>query len=136
VERVRAIYQSSPKKSTTRASLELQIPQPTVWKILGKRLKMTPYKLQLLLSLSDQDKLKGREMQERCEEDGFSERLIFSDESAFHSSRKVSKENVLIWRTENPRATVEHVRNSPNVNVFCAMSCKKVYGPFLSKKNL
>jgi hypothetical protein len=57
VERVRAIYQRSPKKSTTRESLRLQIPQPTVWKILRKRLKMTPYKLQLLQSLSDQDEI-------------------------------------------------------------------------------
>jgi hypothetical protein len=68
-------------------------------------------------------------MQERCEEDGFSERLIFSDESTFHSSRKVNKQNVLIWGTENPRATVEHVRDSPHVNVLFAMSCK-VYGLF------
>jgi DNA-dependent RNA polymerase auxiliary subunit epsilon len=134
VERVRGIYQRSSKKSTARASLGLQIPQRTVRKILRKLLKMNPYKLQFIQILSDQGKLTRRdfctEMQERCEEDDFSERLILSDESTFHISGKVNKQNVRIWGTENPRATVEHVRDSPKVNVFCAMSFKNVYGPF------
>jgi hypothetical protein len=69
-------------------------------------------------------------MQERCEEDGSSERLIFSDESTFHISGKVNKYDFRVWGTENPRARAEHVPNPPKVNVFCAMSCKKVYGPF------
>jgi hypothetical protein len=43
---------------------------------------------------------------------------------------KVSRHNVRIWGTENPHATVEHVRDSPNVNVFCAISSCKVHGSF------
>jgi hypothetical protein len=31
---------------------------------------------------------------------------------------------------ENPHATVEHVRASPKVNVFCAVASRKVYGQF------
>jgi transposase len=135
VERVRAVYQRSPKKSTTRASLELQVPQQTVWKILRKRLKMTPYKLQILQHLREDDKIKRldfcSEMLQRNEEDdNFCERIIFSDESTFHLSGKVNKQNVRIWGTEHPRETVEHVRDSPKVNVFCAISHSKVYGPF------
>jgi hypothetical protein len=87
----------------------------------------------------DQDKTTRRdyctEMQEGCEEDGSCERLIFSDESTFHISGKVNKQSIRIWGTENLRATVEHVRDSPKVNVFCAMFCKKVDGPFFSKIN-
>lgn len=30
----------------------------------------------------------------------------------------------------NPHVSLEHVRDSPKVNVFCAMSKKRVYGPF------
>jgi hypothetical protein len=75
--------------------------------------------------LSDREKTTLRdfctEMQECCEEDGFSELLIFRDESTFHISEKVNKQNVRIGGTENPRATVQHVRDSPNVNVFCAL---------------
>jgi len=43
---------------------------------------------------------------------------------------KVNRHNVRIWGTENPHATMEYVRDSPKVNLFCAVSSCKVYGPF------
>jgi hypothetical protein len=55
---------------------------------------------------------------------------VFSDEASFHLSGKVNRHNVRIWGTENPRATVQHIRDSLNVNVFCAISSRKVYGLF------
>ena len=45
-----------PRKSTTRASLELQMAQQTVWKILRKPLRMIPYKLLLVQNLICDDK--------------------------------------------------------------------------------
>ena len=36
-------------------------------------------------------------MQEKLEEDEFNERLVFSDESTFHTNGKVNKHNVCIW---------------------------------------
>lgn len=135
IDSVRDVFVRSPGKSTRSASLELQIPQPTVWKILRKRLKMTPYKLQLVQSLNDNDKVVRKnfcqEMQHCLEnDDTLFNRLIFSDECTFHISGKVNRHNVRVWGTENPRETVQHIRDSPKVNVFCALSCEKVYGPF------
>jgi hypothetical protein len=125
----------SPKKSTTRASLELQVPQKTLWNIFRKCSRMFPYRLQLLQNLSENDKILRHsfcmDMQQRSEKsDDFFDRLIFDDESILHISGTVNKHNVRIWGTETPRAVVEHVRDSPKVNVFfCAVS-RKVYGPF------
>jgi hypothetical protein len=65
-----------------------------------------------------------------------SERLVFNDESTFHISGKINKRNVRIWGSENPGATVEHVRGSPKINVFCALSSKKVYGPFFFQEKI
>jgi len=56
--------------------------------------------------------------------------LQFSDEATFHASGAVNRRNVRIWGSENPRAYVQHQRDSPKVNVFCAISIQKVYGPF------
>ena len=56
--------------------------------------------------------------------------VIFSDESTFHISGKVNAHNCRIWGSENPRETLQHIRDSPKVNVFCALSKQKVYGPF------
>ena len=51
VDRVRESFLRSPGKSTCRASRELKVPQSTVNKILRKRLRLHPYKLQLVQKL-------------------------------------------------------------------------------------
>ena len=135
VERVRETFTRSPRKSTTRANLELQTPQQTVWKSLRKRLRMIPCKLELVQALCCDDKRVRyslcRSLQQWSEEDDdFFNRLIFGDESTFHRNGKVNKHNVRIWGTENPRELVQYVRDSPKVNVFCTVSRTKVYGPF------
>ena len=103
-------------------------------RILRKKLRLTPYKLHLHQALSVDDKQARAnfciEMQARFEVDDFADRLIFSNEATFHVSGKVNRHNVRIWGTENPNAIIEHVRDSPKVNVFCAISKLKVYGPF------
>jgi len=68
-------------------------------------------------------------------EEGFLDRVVFSDESTFHISGKVHRHNVRIWGTENPYEVVQHERASPKINVFCAMSARKVYGPFFFRED-
>ena len=58
----------------------------------------------------------------------FAEKVIFSDEVIFHASGKVNRHNVRVWGTQNAHEFVEHVRDSPKVSVFCAISALKVYG--------
>jgi hypothetical protein len=70
-------------------------------------------------------------MLNRLEEDNlFLDKIVFSDEVTFHLSGKVNRHNLIIWRSQNPHQVVEHVRDSPKVNVFCAVSRTQVYGPF------
>ncbi|PSN30563.1 hypothetical protein C0J52_28126 [Blattella germanica] len=64
------------------------------------------------------------------EEDSCCDRLIFSDESIFHVCGKVNKNNVRIWSTQHHNAYIEYQRDSPKVNVFCAISNRHVYRPF------
>ena len=40
--------QVRPRKSVEKASLEIHVSQTTVWRILRKRLRFKPYKLQVL----------------------------------------------------------------------------------------
>ena len=90
--------------------------------------------LQVHQDLSDNDKDVRLnfciEIQETFAIDGFADSLIFSDEETFHLSGKVNRHIVRIWGTENLRVVIQNVRNSPKVNVFCAISNEKVYGPF------
>jgi hypothetical protein len=67
-------------------------------------------------------------MMERDE--GLSKRIIFSDEVTFHLSGNVNRHYIRIWGSEKPVAVVEIERDSPKVNVFCAVSRRRVFGPF------
>jgi hypothetical protein len=68
------------------------------------------------------------------EDDKFLPRVIFSDEATFRLRGKVSRHDVRIWGLKNPHTTLEHGRESPKVNVFCAILQTKVYGPFFLMK--
>ena len=55
VERVRASFLHSPKKSTGTAAKELSISKTTVWRVLPKRLVFKPYRIQMVQQVSDED---------------------------------------------------------------------------------
>lgn len=95
-------------KSTSRASIELGIPKTTVWRVLKKRLHcciLKPYKLQLQHAQRPNDYNRRYEfcadMPENMATEGFSERLVLSDEAAFHTYGRVNSQNGRIWGTEN-----------------------------------
>ena len=98
----------------------------TVWRVIRKHLYMIFYKLHLLQHLKDTDKPARKnfctQMQAMLEEDGFDDHHEFSNKATFYLSGKVNKHNTRIWKTEHSHLTPEHVRDSPKVNVFCAIS--------------
>jgi len=61
---------------------------------------------------------------------GLSKRVTFSDEANFFLSGKVNRHKTLIWGSQNPHAVIEMERDSPKVNVFCAISRRRVFDPF------
>jgi hypothetical protein len=61
--------------------------------------------------------------------------LLRSDETTFHINGKVNLHNGRVWGTGDPHVTLKHERDSPKVNVFCAISKEKVYGPFSLMEN-
>jgi hypothetical protein len=65
------------------------------------------------------------------DDERFLDSIIFSDESKFHVGGKVNIHNCSIWSSENSRVCQEHVRDSPMVNVLCALIKERVCGPFL-----
>jgi len=89
----------SPQKSVRQAFRELAIPPTTVWRVLRRRLRLQPYRIQLLQALHNGDKQKRIEfctfVLEKSEEvEQFLYRIIFSDEATFHLNGKVNRHNV------------------------------------------
>ena len=64
-----------------------------VWRVLRKRLHMKPYRLHLLQFLKPTAHIDRSnfciKMQDATKEEGFLDRVVFSDESTFHNSGKV-----------------------------------------------
>lgn len=140
VDRVRQAFENTPIMSTNQASRQLAISQSTVWRILTKILQMRPYKFALHQKLKPEDKIARLNfclsIQEKiAQNEEFASRLVFSDESCFHLSGKVNRHNIRIWGTQSSHEIVEYARDSPKVNVFCAISNQKVYGPYFFTEN-
>jgi hypothetical protein len=76
------------------------------------------------------------QMFNRIQVERFLDSIIFSDESTFHVGGKVNAHNCRIWGSKNPLVSLEHVHDSQNVNVFCALSKEKVYGPFFMETTI
>jgi hypothetical protein len=123
------IFCQEPSEVNTLREPGIQMPQSGIWPILRKCLRVRGYRLQVLEALNPENySLRFPfcvDFQQRLEEDVLAEKLVFDDKATFHVCGNVNHHNVRILGTENPRATMEHVHDSPIVNVFCAVfSCK------------
>jgi hypothetical protein len=67
-------------------------------------------------------------------DDSYLQKILFSDEATFHTHGVVNHHNCRIWGSENPHALMEHVRDSPNVNVWCGIMSDRTVGPFFFHK--
>ncbi|GBN23484.1 hypothetical protein AVEN_91025-1 [Araneus ventricosus] len=61
--------------------------------------------------------------------------IIFSDEATFnltfsYEQQSEYRHNFRIWGSENPHAVQEVERNSPKINMWCALLHDTVIGPF------
>jgi hypothetical protein len=66
----------------------------------------------------------------KYDDDAFMNHVVFSDKTTFHVSCKVNRHNCRIWGSENPHEVMEHERDSPKLNVCCALTSDSVIGPF------
>ncbi|KAJ4451623.1 hypothetical protein ANN_03092 [Periplaneta americana] len=86
-----------------------------------KRLKLHPYKIQLLHAINPQEKLLWTQfaatmLQRIGDEPEFLENILFSDEATFHVNGCVNWHSCVIWSLENPLVLHEHTRDFPKVN--------------------
>jgi hypothetical protein len=128
-------FQRSPSKST-RASRELRVPRSIAQKILQRQLKLHAYKIEIVRALEPDDGIRRKEfamdIPDRIDSDnGFLDRVIFSDESTSDVFGTVNRHNCRIWSSESPHAFREYEQNIPKLNVWCAISRHEVTGLFL-----
>ncbi|GFT27873.1 uncharacterized protein TNCV_10811 [Trichonephila clavipes] len=57
--------------------------------------------------------------------------LLCNECSGGYLRGHVNTQNARVWSLENPHEGLESQRNSPKLNAFCAISRRKMYGPFV-----
>ena len=102
IQVVRDRLQQSPRKSTRRLSQEVGISRTSVGRVIHKDLTLFPYKIKILQQQTDasrRERLEFRQIiSERTENNpGVLDLIFFSDETYFHLSGHVNKQNMQFW---------------------------------------
>ena len=133
------VLENTPMTTIQSVSQEVNISKLVVHRTMRYVLKYKPYKMHLTQEIYDEDKDLRVEMAELLipiiddqRHDGL---LFFSDEATFHLSGVVNKHNCRIWAESNPFVTIDIARNSPKINVWCAMSSEEIVGPFFFEED-
>jgi hypothetical protein len=109
--------------------------------MLLRHLHLKAYKLSIDEDPMDKNKVVCKEFGMQMfhwiqDDERFLDSVIFSDESMFHVSCEVSTHNCRIWGSENPLVSMDHVRDSLKMNVFCALSKESVYCLFFMETTI
>ncbi|PNF43958.1 hypothetical protein B7P43_G00895, partial [Cryptotermes secundus] len=115
-EAVRQLILRSPRCSTRKHAVALDISNCSKRRILHEHLHFHPYKMVVA---------------QECHH----VISIFSDEAHFHLSRYVNKQNMHYWSGNNPRELHERPLHSDKVTVWCALSRVGVIGPYFFEED-
>jgi hypothetical protein len=90
--------------------------QKTGWFWRNLRMKLTRF--QLVKAIRPNDNVKRYTFCSHISNKTLLGKLVYSHEATVNLSAKIKKENIIIWGTEQPHSTIQHVRESANVNVL------------------
>ena len=122
VNAVSGAFAENPKQPLRQVAETIGNCLSTVYAVAKKKLKLKPYKMQIVQALKPQDRPNRLAFAEIVlerdqEEPGYVEKIVLSDETVCSFDGVVNRHNCRIWGSENPHVTHEKQRCSPKVNV-------------------
>ena len=137
VQRVVTAVMETPKTSQRRLSQQLNLSKSTIQRILKER-KFHPYRLRVLHALNEEDYENRLDFAEEIiqmidQDPECMKFFFFSDDANFHVSGAINTWNCRYYAQENPNFFSEAPLNSPKLIVWCAVSWKRIIGPFFFK---
>lgn len=134
IDRVAAAVAEHPRRSVRKHAASLNLHRSSVHRILALDLKLHPFKIQIVQKIKPEDynkrKIYCQKMLEIFSEENGMDNVYFSDESHFHLEGYVNRQNCRYWSSSNPKQKHQKALHSPKVTVWCAISPKKIIGPF------
>ncbi|CAI6356266.1 unnamed protein product [Macrosiphum euphorbiae] len=133
VDRVRAAFFVSPRRSARRHAVTLGMSRRSLHRILRNDLKFHPYKIMIVQQLKEGDFVQRREfcrlMDEIYTENGDAT-VFMTDEAHFHLNGYVNVQNCRYWASENPHELHQRPLHSLKVTVWCGISKMGIIGPY------
>lgn len=138
---IAAAIEKNPNKSVRKLSAESGISPSSTYRILRKKLKMFPYKIQCRQAIpvraEQQREVFAKKMLEMI--DGASldvGQIWFSDEAHFYLDGVVNRQNWRFWGTENPHLSQAQPLHSPKLTVWAAISRQGIIGPLFLRETI
>ena len=130
---IQLLIEENPAFSLRKLCCAAEISYGMTQSILQRDLKLKPYKYQEahLLEPADYEKRVTFAKWFNSLPETDLQFMIFSDEAYFYLTESVNKQTNRMWLKERPVDWIE--RQDAKVLVWCAISAKKIYGPYFSK---
>jgi len=124
--------------SSRGVALQSGISQTSVLKIMKKRLKLYPYKIQSHHELLERDYGQRFHFSDWFldKDDEFTKNVLWSDECIFYLKGYVNTQNCRIWGTSKPDVFIKAPLHSPKVTVWCGMTANFILKPHFFLENV
>ncbi len=126
---------SGEAKSVIKIGLKTNIGRESVRNILNKKLKLFPYKIQIVQKIPENSIQKRLEFCHKmlgklANNSDFLKNIWFTDESHFYLDGHCNKQNMRYWGTQKPENYIEKSAHPKYVTVWCAISAQGLIGPY------
>ena len=131
-KRLEKMVADFPSLSIRKAASAIGVSPTLTYSIYTDDLHLSAYKFHIWHKLEDKDYEKRAKFAQWFLNQPSStlDYMIFSDEAYFYLTLPVNKQNNRIWSKESPLNGVEKPLRDEKIMVWCAISVKRVFGPF------
>lgn len=135
---LKTLFTENPSLSIRKASVATAISYNLCRDIIINELKLKPYKYQSihqLYAIDYEKRVSFAQWWLGLSADSH-KWLIATDEAYFYLTESINKQNNRLWLTERPEDWIEKPLHDAKVLVWCAVSCRKIYGPYFFEETV
>ena len=135
IAQVAELFEDNPTLSLRKAVSATDIARSSLYRIVRSDLKLKPFRSSSMHAIHNDDAQKRLEfcrwfLSEVDEDEGFLDRVMWTDEACFKINGRHNRKNVVHWSTNKPHNFVEHEMNVPGVTVWCGIQSTGIIGPY------
>ena len=135
IEDVRNRLNQSPRKSIRKLSQEVRMSKSSLQRLLRRDFSFHPYKVHVLQEQSEANKTDRLQFARKTNrkllnEPDFLNLVLFSDETHFHLSGHVNRQNFRCWSPCKPNDHQEKPLSVEMTTVWCAIGQNGIFGPY------